>query len=289
MKCLQLFFLLAGLSWSCGGEASLEGVAGNGPFAGQRLEIFVGSASQPPMAEVAQLFEEETGAALDLHFGGSGAMLSQMALTERGDIYIPGSSDYMALAADKELVDIETEVHVAFLVPSILVPAGNPAGITALEDLAREGLRVGIARPDTVCVGLYAVEILERAGLSESVRQNIVTHAESCAKTAQLIATGQVDAVLGWQVFAAWNAEAIEAVPLAEGQVSRLGVIPAARSRFAREPELADAFLAFLDSNEARKLFAAHGYSTREEELRAALSENTPIGGIWELPESWRP
>jgi len=280
---------LTGLFWSCGGESSIERVETTRPFAGRRLELFVGSASQPPMTAVAQLFEEETGAVVDLHFGGSGAMLSQMALTERGDIYMPGSSDYMALAAEKQLVDLGTEVRVAFLIPAILVQAGNPTEIRGLADLARPGVRVGIARPDTVCVGLYAVELLERAALGESVRKNIVTHAESCAKTAQLIATAQVDAVLGWQVFAAWNAEAIEAVAIRPEEVSRIGVIPAARSRYAREPELADAFLAFLDSNQAREVFAAHGYATQEVELRASLPANTPIGGTWELPESWRP
>jgi molybdate transport system substrate-binding protein len=95
------------------------------------------------------------------------------------------------IAKREKLVLSEAEKIVAYFVPAINVPAGN---------LARPGLRVGIARPDSVCVGLYGVEVLERAGLADRVRPNVVTHAESCEKTAQLVALGTVDAVLGWEL-----------------------------------------------------------------------------------------
>ncbi|HRP64282.1 MAG TPA: substrate-binding domain-containing protein, partial [Phycisphaerales bacterium] len=143
-------------------------------FEGRRLILFVGSASQPPTELAAATFEQQTGAKLEVHFGGSGEMLSRMKLIERGDIYFPGSSDYLELAKREGLIDPQTETIVAYLVPAINVPKGNPANIQRLEDLARPGVRVAIARPDTVCVGLYAVELLEKTGLAERVRPNIV-------------------------------------------------------------------------------------------------------------------
>jgi molybdate transport system substrate-binding protein len=45
------------------------------------------------------LFEQRTGAKVILHFGGSGQMLAQLKLAQRGDLYFPGSSDYMELAS----------------------------------------------------------------------------------------------------------------------------------------------------------------------------------------------
>lgn len=285
MACLLLVTLIPGCS-RCNKED--DGAANARHFTGRRLELFVGSASQPPTEEAVRLFEERTGAELDVHFGGSGAMLSQMKLAGRGDIYFPGSSDYMELAKREGDVETETETRVAYLLPAINVPAGNPRAIRSLADLAGPGVRVGIARPDSVCVGLYAVEVLERTGLGERVRSNVVTHAESCAKTAQLVATGQVDAVLGWRVFHYWNPERIETVQLSPDQVPRIGYIPAAVSRYARDRELALAFLEFLTSSDGQAIYRRWHYLTTEDEARALARPDTPVGGEWTLPESWR-
>ena len=95
----------------------------------------------------------------------------------------------------------ETEARLIYLLPAINVPRGNPAGVRSLKDLARPGLRVGIARPDMVCVGVYAVEVLEKNGLAAAARPDIKIHVESCEKVAQLAALGMVDAVIGWSVF----------------------------------------------------------------------------------------
>lgn len=282
-------FLVAGaVVWLSRLDDGRRERSGTGRFAGRRIEVFVGSASQPPTEEAAKRFEELTGARLDLHFGGSGAMLSQIKLAGRGDIYFPGSSDYLELAKREGLLDPPTEVRVAYLLPAINTPKGNPRGIRSLADLGSPGVRVGIARPDTVCVGLYAVEVLERAGLSDRIRPNIVTHAESCAKTAQIVATGQVDAVIGWRVFAHWDPERIETILLAPDEVPRIGYLPAAICRFSRDRELARAFLEFLISAEGQAIFRNWRYLTTEGEAHALARPDTPVGGEWPLPESWR-
>lgn len=273
----------------CGDRGTGTGVLRPHPreYEGRRLILFVGSASQPPMELAAATFEQQTGAKLEIHFGGSGEMLSRMKLIERGDIYFPGSSDYLELAKREGLVNPQTETIVAYLVPAINVPKGNPANIRSLEDLARPGVRVAIARPDTVCVGLYAVELLEKAGLAERVRLNIVTNTESCAKTAQIVALGQVDAVLGWEVFEHWDPEKIETVYLPRDIVPRVGYLAAAIGVNSREPKLARAFLEFLTSAEGQSIFSQWNYLTSVDAAREFVREDASVGGEWNLPEGW--
>ena len=174
------------------------------------------------------------------------------------------------------------------LIPAINVPKGNPKGIQSLEDLARPGVRVGIGRPDTVCVGLYAVEVLEKAGLSDEVRPNIVTQAESCDKTAQLVSLDLVDAVLGWSVFAYWDPDHIETVLLQPSQVPRIGYIPIVVSTFCKNKELATAFISFLCSEQGKAIFQKWHYFTSVEEARQLTAADTPVGGEWQLPEAWK-
>ncbi|MBX3125736.1 MAG: molybdate ABC transporter substrate-binding protein [Polyangiaceae bacterium] len=294
VACLAAFLLL--LTSGCAkSQASTERDDDSGassaelrPFAGQRIELFIGSASKPPTEAAAAAFEKKSGATLELHFGGSGKMLSEMKLSERGDIYFPGSSDYMEIAKREGLVDPASEQRVVYLLPAINVVRGNPKAIKSVADLAKPGMRVGIARPDTVCVGLYAVELLESLGLAAAVKPNIVTHAESCEKTAQLVSLRTVDAVLGWEVFEHWDPKNIETIYLPPEQVTRIGYIPAAVGKNARLPALARAFIAFLIDEEGRAIYRRWHYATSVEEARERAMPSTPVGGEWQLPPAWQ-
>jgi molybdate transport system substrate-binding protein len=257
------------------------------PLAGKTLELFVGSASKPATEEAAAAFETKTGCKVLLHFGGSGKMLSEMKLGRRGDLYFPGSSDFMELAKKQGEVVADTEKIIVYLIPAINVPAGNPKQIKTLADLAKPSIRLGIARPDSVCVGLYAVEVLTKAGLGDAVKPNIVTHAESCEKTAQLVALGMVDAVLGWRVFHYWQPDKIETVLLDPKQVPRIGYIPIARAKYCTQPEVAQAFVDFLLGEEGKAAFRKWHYLASEDEARKFATAETPVGGEWPLPQGW--
>lgn len=269
-------------------DGASQPVTGEQPFAGRKIEVFVGAASKPATEDAVEAFERKTGARVEVQFGGSGKMLSAMKLAERGDIYFPGSSDYMELAKKEGLVDGATEQRVVYLVPAINVQRGNPKGIKSLDDLGKPDVRVGIARPDTVCVGLYAVELLEVTKTVDKVKPNIVTHADSCEKAAQLVSLGSVDAVIGWEVFEHWD-KTIETVYLPREQVTRIGYIPAAIGSHAKDRELAKAFIAYVMSAEGQAIYKKWGYLTSAEDARRKHAlPTTPVGGEWTLPDAWK-
>ncbi len=285
---LSLFHVLLMLLLAGCGDSERKSVNQSArEFEGRRLVLFVGSASQPPTELAVQRFAEKTGAKIEAHYGGSGEMLARMKLADQGDIYFPGSSDFIEIAKREGLIDPATEAIIAYLVPAINVPIDNPKGIATLEDLAKPGLRLAIARPDTVCVGLYAVEVLERAGLASQVRPNIVNNTESCAKTAQIVALGQVDAVLGWEVFEHWDPNKIKTIYLSKEQVPRIGFLPAAIGRKSKDTELAKAFLAFLTSPQGQAIYSQWNYLTSVEAARKHTMPDTPVGGEWPLPKGW--
>lgn len=251
-----------------------------------RISAFCGAASKPAMEEAAEVFEEKTGIKVDLHFSGSGTMLSQMKISRRGDLYIPGTPDYMVRAERDGVVDSKTIKIISYLVMAIDVQHGNPKDIRTLSDLARLGIRVGIGNPETVCVGLYAVEVLERNGLLNQVQRNIVTHAPSCSATASLLVMKKVDAIIGWRVFSRWNPDKIDAVLLKPNEVPRLAYIPAAISTYSQNKEEAQRLIDFLTSPEGQKIFAKWGYIATEEEARK-FAPNAEIGGEYSLSNLW--
>lgn len=251
------------------------------------ITVFAGSASKPALEDAAAAFEEETGIKVYLNFGGSGTMLSQMKVARTGDLYIPGSPDYIEIARNDGVIDDARIEIIAYLVPAILVPAGNPANAQRLSDLARPGIEVGIGNPETVCVGLYAYEIIEYNNLLEQIEPNIVTHAESCSKTATLVALKSVDAIIGWRIFSEWH-DTVDVVFLEPSQIPRLAYIPAALSTYSEQPETARKFLDFLVSPRGQESFQKWGYLATEAEARE-YAPDAEIGGEYKLPESYRP
>ncbi|OPY05997.1 MAG: putative binding protein precursor [Syntrophus sp. PtaB.Bin001] len=257
---------------------------------GRELFVFAGAASKPPTEEAAKAFEKKTGVKVYLNFGGSGFVLSQMTLAKRGDIYFPGSSDYMEIAKKKDLVIPETEKRVVYLVPAINVQKGNPKGVKSLSDLTKPGMRVAIANPEGVCVGLYAVEIIEKNLMPDektAFRKNLVNYTESCEKTATAISLKAVDAVIGWRVFSYWDPERIQTIPLRKEQIPRVGYIPIAISRFTADRALAQSFIDFILSDEGRAIFKKYHYFMRPDEAFAWVGEKKPVGGNYKVPAGW--
>ena len=234
----------------------------------KKIVAFCGAASKPVMEEAALEFEKDYGIEVELHFSGSGTVLSQMKISKTGDLYIPGSHDYMLRAIRDEVVDPDTVEMLAFLVPQIIVQEGNPKNIQSLEDLTKPEIKVGIGDPISVCVGEYAVELLEYNGLYENVEPNIVVHAESCSKTAALVTAKQVDAVIGWGVFAKWNPKKTDVVLIKPERIPKIAGIPGAISVYSTDEESAQKFLNFLYSEGGQQIFRKYGYLSTIEETR---------------------
>ena len=265
-------------------------IPGSGCAKGEQKEItaFVGSASKPAMEEAAQTFEAEAGIKVYLNFSGSGAMLSQMKLSKSGDLYIPGSPDYMVMAEHNGVVEPDSVKIISYLVPAILVQHGNPKNIQTLADLGKPGIKVTLGNPEAVCVGLYAIEILEYNSLVNDVGKNVITYAESCSKTASLVALKSVDAIIGWRVFSKWNPDTTDVVYLRPEQIPRIAYIPGAISTYTEDRESAQKFLDFLISPQGQAIFSKWGYIVTESEARK-FTPNAEIGGEYKLPKTYTP
>lgn len=258
--------------------------------AAEKLLVFAGAASIPPTEEAAKLYEKKTSVKIEWVFGGSGYVLSQMKLSQQGDLYFPGSSDYMEKAKRDGDVFADTEKILVYLVPAINVQKGNPHGIRSLDDLTRPGLKVAIANPEGVCVGAYAVEIIEKEFTPEkkkAFRRNLINYTESCEKTATAISLKMVDAVIGWRVFEHWDPVRIETVPLPKEQIQRVGYIPIAISKFTKDRAAAQRFIDFLTGPEGRAIYAKYHYFATAEDAVKWIGEKKPVGGEYTVPQEW--
>jgi molybdate transport system substrate-binding protein len=251
-----LVVILMVASWGAGFIASNS----SGSVTSHKIRVYFGAAAEVPEQEIVALFENRTGIKVEYTISGSGTLLSTIQMGKVGDLYAPGSPDFMQMALNQGVMVNDTVKILAYVVPEIIVQKGNPKNITSLDDLARPGIRVGIANPESVCVGLYAVEILNRSGLWENVRPNIVVYAKSCSDAASLVVTRSVDAIIGWNVFYNWTPDKVDIVYLKPEQIPRIAYIPIGITKYSDDPASAQKLIDFMLSQESQAIFAKYGY-----------------------------
>jgi len=183
---LSLLFTSAFLS-SCGRKGD----------ANKSLVMFCAAGIKEPVSKIAKKYEEEYGVQVQLQYGGSGTLLSNVAVGT-GDVYLAADSSYTNIAKDKGQI-LET-MPVAFMRAGMGVPKGNPKGIKSLEDLKRDDLKVGIANPDAASVGKFTKKILSKHGIWKDVKPAVLL--PTVNELANALKLGTVDVVVVWDTIA---------------------------------------------------------------------------------------
>ena len=260
MKAISIFivlFLVLGASCFLCGCTSQQASATPQESEGSTLLVYCGAGMKEPMEEIAQLFEEREGIRIEYTYGGSAQLLSQIELYQKGDAYMPGALAYIQSAMDKGFVD-QTE-NVVYHVITIVVPKGNPANITTLEDLARPGVKVAIGEPTGPAIGQGTKKMLEKDGLWDAVSANAVVRTATVNELLVYVAMNQADAALIYEDL--FNPEAMEKIEIPKAQ-GKVDVVPIGTLTFSENKENAEKFMNFVASDEGKAVFAKHGFET---------------------------
>jgi accessory colonization factor AcfC len=219
--------------------------------------VYSAGAVAPPLQAAVDLFEKTTGVEYRLTAGRPEALLKSVAMNHKGDVISTGAEYILDEAEDRGLVLRGSRRTLGVRRSAIIVPSGNPARITSLENLCRDGVRIGIA-VDGCLKGVWD-DVASKAGLTGRIRANIVEHADACGSLMSLVHMGQVDAVFGWNAFKNLWPETCDAVDLPRDlQVFRstcVGILTC-----TRDGDLSRRFLDFLNTAEVRAIYEEMGW-----------------------------
>ena len=230
--------------------------------------VFAAGGSRPAIDEICRGFEEEYSLTEETIYGGGGEVLSKMILAKSGDIYVAPEQRCMETAIAEDAIDPATIHTVAYMIPVIAVKKGNPKGIGALADLAKEGVRVAMTRPETTLLGQYAPEIFHTAGLEEAIMQHVVTYASDPNNLLTMLMMGQVDAGIIWHFYGTMASDKIETVFIDPGQLTGIGKMQVAVSAYSSDAKRARQFVDFSRSAEGKAIFKRCGYIVDVEEVK---------------------
>jgi molybdate transport system substrate-binding protein len=174
--------------------ALAAGACGSGASAGTTLTVFAAASLTDAFEAVATAFEDDhPGVSVRLSFAGSTSLREQLLAGAPADVFASASEATMvdvveAGATEGEAVPFASN-HLV-----LVTPAGNPAAVRSLADLARTDLLVGLCAPTVPC-GELAGRLLGGAGVTAAPD----TEEPDVRSLLTKVAAGDLDAALVYE------------------------------------------------------------------------------------------
>jgi molybdate transport system substrate-binding protein len=225
---------------------------------GKKMILHAGAGLRPAVDACVSAFQRESGAVVELNYGGSGTLLGTLKTNPHGDIYLPGDVAWVEKLGET----VVQQRDVAYFVPVILVQEGNPKNIQGLEDLQNVTLALG--DPQACQIGKLTVQLIEKNNLDrEAIEEMRRENGMEVPMLANHVKLGTVDAAIVWNATAANVAESTDVVriPPEKNIVSR---VTAGLLTTSTQPDLATDFMNFMAGREGRAIFREHGYTTED-------------------------
>jgi len=236
-----LLVVLGTMLWNMGQPTgSRSSAGGDGP---QQLMMFCAAGIRGPVVDAARQYEEEYGVKVQLNYGGSGTLLSQLKPAATGDLYLAADESYTNRARDQGLV--AESISLARMKPVIAVKKGNPKKIHSIDDLLRDDVRTALGNPDQAAIGKRTRKLLTASGHWDRLNEHVTrigVFLPTVPEAANTVKIGSTDAAIIWDT-TVLTVDGLEACPVPEldkGEVLvTVGVLnsssdPTATLRFAR-------------------------------------------------------
>lgn len=239
------------------------------------LIVFAAASMTETMNQIAELYKTVApNVTLTYNFDSSGTLKTQIQEGAECDLFISAGQKQMNqldITADPEVntdkldfVLEGTRVNLLENRVTLCVPEGNPKDIKSFDDLAdklkEDSVLMAMGNSD-VPVGQYTQKILAFYGLDEEklAKDGVITYGTNVKEVTTQVTEASVDCgvVYCTDAFSAGLTPVDYATKEMCGQV----IYPAAVLNVSKNQEAAKEFLAYLQTDEAMKVFEAVGFA----------------------------
>ena len=210
------------------------------------------------------MFEEKyPGAKVTPTYASSGDLKTQIENGLEADVFMSAANKQMNGLVDEGYIDNDTNLQFLENKVVLIVPADSDANITSFEDLKDVEGTIAIGDPESVPAGQYGKEVLTNLGIWNDTESKLSL---GTSVTAVLNQVAQGSAEYGI-VYAtdAKSTDDVKVICEAPDDALKTPVIyPVAILKNSTDSEAAQAFLEFLQSQEAKDVFVEYGFTIHE-------------------------
>jgi molybdate transport system substrate-binding protein len=224
--------------------------------------VLAASSLQDALTEAADAWADEGHPKPVLSFAASSALARQVESGAPADIFISADEEWMDTLAAGGFVKGERAdllanrlVLIAPQDSTLAVNLDDPAGLLRV---LRPGARVAMGEPETVPAGKYGKAALESLGLWAGFKDRIAP-AENVRAALALVEAGEAPLGVVYETDALASAQ-VKVVAVIPPESHPKILYPAALLSEVPSPE-AKSFYDFLRGDQAREIFARHGFS----------------------------
>jgi molybdate transport system substrate-binding protein len=237
------------------------------PAADNELIVFAAASLTESFKAIGALFESaNAGTTVTFNFAGSDQLATQIAEGAPADVFASANRTQMNNVIKSGQVISGTER--AFVRNRLVVvyPKDNPAGLIALTDLTKPGLKIVLAQK-SVPVGTYSLDFLGRASklpeytaeFSATVLGNVVSYEENVRAVLSKITLGEADAGIVYTTDAATVAAEVGQLTIPD-DLNTIATYPIAATTTAKNADLAKKFVDYVLGPEGQQVLAQYGF-----------------------------
>ncbi|MCR1784225.1 molybdate ABC transporter substrate-binding protein [Nocardioides carbamazepini] len=196
--------------------------SGKGGDSTRTLTVFAAASLTKTFEEMEKEFEDaHAGVDVKLSFGGSSDLVAQIAEGAEADVFASADTANMDKLVTGELAAGDPS-EFATNTLTIVVPPGNPAGITSLADLTGTDVNLVLCQPEVPC-GSASLKVAETAGLTLAP----VSEEQSVTDVLAKVESGEADAGLVYVTDVTAAGDRVEGVafPEAADVVNRYPIV----------------------------------------------------------------
>ena len=241
----------------------------------EEVVVFAAASMTETLNQIKETYEKDHNVTLTFNFDSSGTLKTQIQEGADCDLFISAGQKQMNqldITADKEVntegldfVASDSRVNLLENKVVLVVSEGNPKGIKGFDDLAAKladgSVLMAMGNSD-VPVGQYTQKILSYYKLDETALANAgtITYGTNVKEVTTQVAEGSVDCGIVYctDAFSA----GLTVVDSATKDMCGRVIYPAAVMKNAKHADAAKAFLEYLQSDAAMKVFENVGFSS---------------------------
>ncbi len=231
------------------------------------LTVLAAASLTDSFAELGRLFESQhPGVTVAFNFGGSQQLAQQLDQGAPADVFASANQKYMDAAIVSGRVAAGASVIFASNRLVAIFPKDNPAGVAALQDLAKPGLKLDLA-DKSVPVGQYSLDFLDKAiqdpafdaDFKDRVLANVVSYETDVKAVVTKVSLGEADAGIVYVTDYQIAAEKLGYLDIPDA-LNSIAVYPIAPIADGKNADLAKAFVALVLSPEGQAILTKYGF-----------------------------
>lgn len=233
------------------------------------LTVLAAASLTESFTELGAVFEAaNSNVKVALSFAGSQQLAQQLAEKAPADVFASASKKYMTATIESGRVISGTEKTFAKNALVVIYPKENPAGLTALTDLSKPGIKLVLGAKE-VPVGQYALDFLDKAiadptygaTFKDDVLKNVVSYEDNVKSVVTKVTLGEADAGIVYLTdITADAAEKVDKITI-PNEINVIASYPMATIADSAYPEEAQAFMDFVLSEEGQAVLAKYNFT----------------------------